>query len=241
MSPLSIHIDFNRTTIPSTDDYWYVPHDVKRVNWNAKDYTYRTDGSLGVPRRVYIVDPVTGQSELSSLPYPEVYRVQPDHHTIVDCYWQRIWKDLNPDLDDKKWSTLMGSGLAWMNNTGSPPNRNCLTGENATEPFPRFDIPRTMGGAIHRGRQFGNTVYLESLNVSTRDLTANDVLSRWWLWHWAVSVNSKGEVNYITRIGKDGARYPVRVPFITTVQVSLPADQLLKLGPGQRPGPLDII
>src|SRR3990167_7691535 len=51
---------------------------------------------------------------------PEVYRFSPDHATVLNCTWQKLWKDLNPALSGEKWSSLLGNALAWTNNTGFP-------------------------------------------------------------------------------------------------------------------------
>lgn len=212
--------------------YYRVPHDIERVNWNAGDLRYRgnvpeyRDNPHGGPVRAVVTN--------AGDPMPEVYRLDPDHHTILDCYWQWIWRDMNVNISDKKWSTLLGNGLALTNNTGFPGHYNCVTGEEKPDVikpsvFPRFDTPRVMGGAILTGIEMGGLLYITSLLVNDHSTTLDQIVAVPWLWYWWTSVNPEGEVNYITREGADGEMYSVRVPLVTTQQVTLPLSHLHKL------------
>jgi len=216
--------------------YYRVPHDVERVNWNASDLRYRGNVK-GYQNNLY-GGPVRNIVTSTGDPMPEVYRLDPDHHTILDCYWQWKWRNMNPNLSEKKWGTLMGSGLALTNNTGSPPHYNCVTGEpEGVKTFPRFDIPRAMGGTILTGIAMNGLLYITSLLVNDHSTTLDQIVAVPWLWYWWTSVNPEGEINYITREGIDGKRYPVRVPLVTTQQVTLPLSHLHKLPLGAVPPP----
>lgn len=199
-----------------------VPHDRERVSWNTGDMRYRGDEN-GWAREIYR----DGYRVME--PFPEVYRLNPDHHTVLDCHWQRVWREMNPALSDKRWSALLGNGLAWTNNTGFPGHRNCITGEDADKPFPRFDQARVCGGALLHGRREGNRVWIETLLVGDKSLTASQILERPWLWYTAVSVSPDGSTQFITRPGLDGMNYPVRVPLLTSLPVWLPYDELIPL------------
>jgi hypothetical protein len=218
--------------------YFRCPHDVERVNWNAKDYRYRGNvdaykGDLtgGEPRKIYSGDGVQIMKA-----FPEVYRLKPDHHTVLDCYWQGIWRDLNPMLSDGKWSTLLGNSLAWTNGTGFPDHRNCITGEEPDAPFPRFDAPRACGGAIFKAKRIENGMaWIETLLVTDKSRTASEILASRHLWFWGTSVNPSGEIGLIRRLGIDGSYHPVRVPLVTTIAVYLPLAELHALADGPLP------
>jgi hypothetical protein len=218
--------------------YFRCPHDIERVDWNAKDYRYRGNvdaykGDLtgGEPRKIYSGDGVQIMKA-----FPEVFRLKPDHHTVLDCYWQGIWRDLNPMLSDGKWSTLLGNSLAWTNGTGFPDHRNCITGEEPDAPFPRFDAPRACGGAIFKARKIENGMaWIETLLVTDKSRTASEILASRHLWFWGTSVNPSGEIGLIRRLGIDGSYHPVRVPLVTTIAVYLPLAELHALADGPLP------
>jgi hypothetical protein len=213
---------------PPTMQHFRVPHDVERVDWNAKDYRYRGNvdaykGDLtgGEPRKIYGIDPATGLPVRILKPFPEVYRLKIDHQTIINCAWQHLWRALNPNLDNGKWSTLLGNKLAWTNGTGFPGHWNCITGEDAGLPLPRFDAPRICGGAIVTGHVEGSRLWIDTMLVNNPVPPAGDALS-----YFGTSVNPQGEINLIQRLGLDGRYYPVRVPLVTTIAVYLPVAEL---------------
>lgn len=208
-------------TYPQDIQYYRVPHDIERKNWNTKDFLYMGDGYRDGPVR----QPVINADD--SL--PEVYRLDPDIHVILDCAWQRLWRDLNPMLSDRRWSSLLGNALAWTNNTGFPGKRNCITGEDSDEQFPRFDQQRTCGGAIHTGIERSGMLLIDSMLVDNRVPTVEEVLDNPSFWYWGTSINPHGKINLIPRLGIDGNYYPVRVPNVTKTQVFLPLNELHKL------------
>jgi hypothetical protein len=213
---------------PPAVQYYRVVHDVERVDWNAKDLRYRGNvdaykGDLtgGEPRKIYGIDPATGLPVRILKPFPEVYRLKIDHQTIINCAWQHLWRALNPNLDNGKWSTLLGNKLAWTNGTGFPGHWNCITGEDAGLPLPRFDAPRICGGAIVTGRVEGSRLWIDTMLVNNPPPPAADALC-----YYGTSVNPQGEINLIQRLGLDGRYYPVRVPLVTTIAVYLPVAEL---------------
>jgi hypothetical protein len=214
---------------PPARQYYRVPHDVERVDWNKGDLRYRTDGSRGEPRKIYTVNPITGQKEQILNAFPEVYRLAPDHHTVLNCAFQWLWRSINPDLSDKKWSTLLGNKLAWTNNTGFPGHANCVLQEEMSKPMPRFDQARVCGGAILTGTERNGLLWIESMLINNPVMDPQDVLNDRSKWYWGTSVNPEGEVNLITRPGLDGRNYPVRVPIVTAQPVFLPLVELHKL------------
>lgn len=237
-----VHISSRVPPIPPREyegRYVRIPHDVERVNYVANDYRYRRNikeyaaNPWGGPVRKVVVDKNDAM--------PEVVRVLPFHHTIVDCYWQGIWRRMNFELSDKRWSTLMNSKLAWMNMTGvSDPSYkyNCITGENkpsviTQSSYPRFDQPRLCGGAVVKVDSFENgRVWLKSLKIYDRSWTAERVLAEDHLWYWGTSVNPRGLANFITRLGLDGTYKRVRIPFLTAMNVYLPLSEVHLLPEG---------
>ena len=216
-----------RMEVLPTRRYWRVPHDIERVNMSARagvvDYRYRGN-DFGVVR-----DVVTDKGTR-----PEVYRMFPFHHTVLSCAWLWTWRKMNPELSDKKWATLLGDAFALTNDSGSLDHYNCVTGENPGKPEPRFDEPRIMGGAIVTGTTESTRLWLETSKVNQwRD--AEYILARPWLWFYATSVNRKGEVNYITRLGLDGLMHRVKVPLMTTIAVYLPLADLAPVPEGEWP------
>lgn len=201
-----------------------VPHDTERVNWNLGKLDY-FDGN-GVVR-----SPVTEGGE----PLPEVYRVLPFHHVVLDCHWQNVWRDLNPMLSPKRFCTLFGNRLAWCNGSGFPGHRNCILNEEVNLSFPRFDQARLQGGAIVSGETRDGKVYIESALISQK-ISVEELVERK-LWYYATSINPRGQINYITRLGVDGKYHPVKIPNLTSVPIYLPASHLHKLPEGFNPDP----
>lgn len=198
-----------------------VPHDTERVNWNSGKLDYSSGGEVR--------SPVTERGE----PLPEVYRVYPLHHVVLDCHWQNVWRELNPMLSPRKFCTLFGNQLAWCNGSGFPGHRNCILNEEKDSPFPRFDQARLHGGAVVSGEVRDGKVYIESALIS--DKITVEELSKRKLWYYATSINPRGQINYITRLGVDGNPHPVKIPNLTSAPIYLPASQLHKLPEGFNP------
>lgn len=147
--------NFSQVTSPPSTA-WQIyrkPHDLEIRNYDHTDknygWQYMGDGYRSGPvRRTVTSDPVNNPQQKGM---PEVYRIYPDHVSLLPCHWVWFWRNLNYDLSDEKWSTLMGSTLAWMNKTGSPPRKNCVLNSNMSEKDPAFHAPILNGGATCSG------------------------------------------------------------------------------------------
>lgn len=209
------------------------PHDIEIKDYDSKQWQYMGDGyRLGRVRAAVINDP-KGNPEKK--PMPEVYRVLPDHQTPLNCDWQWFWRNLNPELTDTSWSSLMGDSLAWMNNTGARYRRNCILNTNTdSDKFPAFDAPRLCGGAILKRKLPSNDglFHVEGLMTSDPIPDPADIINKWWLWYWGISVRKDGGVNYIMRMGKDGTLKRVRIPILSKYSLYLPESFIDKLPKG---------
>jgi hypothetical protein len=168
----------------------------------------------------------------------ESFRLSPDHQTPLDCRWQKLIRDINPDSPAEVVDTVLDHTWAFANKTGLdvPGRRNCRTGAymgDADATWPAFHAPIVCGGALLSGYEEGGNLHIYSLLTSLPVPTAEYVLSRPFLWFYAVAVNPEGQVTFMTMAGK-----PVRVPFITRLPVYAPLAWLHRLPPGQTPGPL---
>jgi len=214
--------------LPPTVQLWRIPHDVERVNFDAKDYRYRPN--IGMTGR----GPVRAAVTVSGNPRPEVYRLQPDQTTPIDEAHQWLWRNINLELSPDKFCTLFGNTLAWTNNTGFPGHRNYILNKDMDKELPRFHAPLANGGQIVEGEEREGKVYIKSLLMSDPTPTADYVMSNH-LWSYGTSVNTQGEINIIARLGRDGQYKNVRVLFMTKYPVWLPAVELHKLAPGEMP------
>lgn len=225
-----IHITERKDIPPSGRKSFRVPRDVERMDADKGDFRVRTDGSLGKPRKV-----LDENGNPIENPFPEVYRVYPWHHVILNCAFQTLWRELNPKLSSKRWSTLLGNKLAWTNNTGFPGKYNCITGEDKPkgEPkpsdFPRFDQARLCANAIVTGTEEGDVLWLDTMLTTQPAMRAEEVLRIRHYWYYGTSVNPQGETNYITRLGIDGGYHRVIIPILTSQRVYLPLNELIKL------------
>lgn len=207
--------------------YYRIPHDIERVNVSNDQLEYITGTNKGRVRQV-----VLNRHE----PLPEVYRLNPDHHVILDCYWQKVWRELNPALSDKKFCTLFGSALAWCNNSGFPGRRNCILNEDLDAQFPRFDQARICGGAIVTGIEKNGLLLIDTLRVD-RLVTAQEIIADKTKWYYGTSISPRGQINYILRLGMDGNYHRVRIPILTAQLAALPLNHLHKLPDGLFPAP----
>lgn len=218
---LYIHITEREDIPPTTGGETYrVPRDVERMNYNTGDWRIRTDGTRGPVRETVTVK---GKAQ------PEVFRVYPLHHVVLDCSWQKLWRELNPMLSDDKWSTLLGNELFLTNNTGFPGKYNCITGADKGKPFPRFDQFRLCSNAIVSGTELRNSLWLDTMLTADPVKRASEVMKIKHYWFYGTSVNPRGDTNYITRVGIDGLRHKVIIPVVTSQPVYIPLDELIRL------------
>lgn len=215
MTNITIIISSNNTT-----QFYRKPHDVEIADYDSGNWNYKGDG--------YRLGKVRGSVLNSKTGLPEVYAVNREL-TILNCSWQRFWRNLNPQLSDGKWSSLLGNAVAWTNRTGFPGRHNCITGEDSTQNLPALNSAIINGGAILKGTVQGSYLLLDNLLSSMTPPPIDDALQNFWWWYWGTGVLPSGKVTYITRLGTDGNYHPVRVPFITDEPIKIPLDWLHKL------------
>lgn len=217
--------------LPESNQFYRHPHDIEiksyDLGYDNGGWIYMGDG--------YTSGPVRKSVTVNNVSLPEVYRLEPDQTTALDCGWQRLWRELNPELSDKTWSTLLGNKLAWTNRTGFPGHYDCINNTDVNLGFPLFDAPRVCGGAILKGVESNGYLFIESLLKDQPVPPTRDVLDKFWLWFWGTSINPRREINLIMKKGIDGNYYPVRIPLITKNPVRLKLNTLHKLPLGYVP------
>jgi hypothetical protein len=211
-----------------------VPHDVERVDVNAQPADFRYRGNLEAYKNALHGGPVRANVIKAGKRLPEIYRMDPDHHTIADCAVQKMWWGLNPDLNAMRMSSLMDDGLMLMNGGAGLPNHiNCLTGEGKEyTTYPRFDEARLFAGTFVLVLRGGGIAYISSMLTTEPIKRAEDVEQQWRC--WATSVDPQGVPHLITRpsgVDSDGPDVPVQIPIITAEPVWLPWDELHWLPP----------
>lgn len=211
----------------SQKTYYRIPHDIERYNYDFGDLRY-AGARIGVVR---------AEIRNAGVARPEVYRVYPSQTTPIGYAHQWLWKNINPELSNDKFCTLLGNSLAWTNNTGFPGRRNYILNKDLNLQLPTFHTALVNGGMILEGEEDGDKVWIKSLLVSDPVPIATEVLNSK-LWSWGTSVIPKdGSINYITRKSKLGEFIPVRILFLTKTVVWLPKDELHKLPNGFFPPP----
>ena len=84
-------------------------------------------------------------------------RSHPD--TIFDEHWQFYVWAINEPMELSHKIALMGTSKAMFNNTGIPPRKNALTGNDGDGLWPRYDKFRTFVRNTHAGYDDGNYFY----------------------------------------------------------------------------------
>lgn len=204
---------------------WRFPHDTERTNYDLKQWDYPGNGP------VRLVAKESGK--------PEVYRVG-DWVTLLSPAWVRLWRDLNPELDDKHFCTLLDNHLAWTNNTGWPGRKNIILGTDLDQKDPAFHACLINGGAYLQGFVAGDYLYPDTLRTGGVVPPADVVLSMPWLWFWGTNITPEGRINYIVRLGRDGTLKPVRVPLITSQVLKIPTRWLQRWDGDAVPDPLKV-
>jgi hypothetical protein len=224
-------IKINITTGKPPVQLYRVPHDIERFNVDLDDEVQGlvyTGARFGKVRK---------EIRDAGVARPEIYRCNPDHPTRIAEGHQWLWKNINPDLSNSKWATLLGNELAWTNNTGFPGRRDYVNHRDLDKEYPRFHASLVNGGMILEGIEDGDKIWIKSLLTSDPIPTSTDLLKTH-LWSWGVSVIPKnGSINYITRLGIDGTLKRVRVPLLTTQRIWLYKSHLHKLPLGFEPPP----
>lgn len=214
-------------TLPLSVQLWRIPHDCERIDVQVGNFRYGGNGYRAGRVRAAVAN--------SGNPMPEVYRVSPDQTTPIGEAHQWLWRGINPDLSNEKFCTLFGNTLAWTNGTGFPGRRNYILQKDMDKELPRFHAAIINGGAVVEGEERYGQVYIRSMLISGSVPFSGELLDDPRLWFWGTSVNVRGEINYITRLGVDGQYHPVRVPILTKFPIWLPASELHKLPPGFLP------
>lgn len=197
---------------------WRVPHDTERYNVDSGDMRY-AGARVGVVRKTI---------RESGTSRPEIFRTYPDHTTPIEEGHQWLWKNINPEISNAKWATLLGNYLAWTNQSGFPGRRDYVNRKDLDKGLPNFDAARVNGGQILEGEEDGDRVWLKSLLTSEPVPNVTTFLNSR-LWAWGISISPNGNIYYINRQGLDGTLKRVRIPFITKQRVWLPKNELHKL------------
>lgn len=223
-------IRINITTLSQTQLY-RVPHDIERYNVDEKDYRY-AGARIGKVRE---------EIRNAGVARPEIYRVDPDHTTKIGEGHQWLWKNINPELSNLRWRSLLGNALAWTNGTGFPGHRDYVNQKDLDQGYPTFHATLINGGWVFEGEEDGDRVWIKSLLISSPIPKAEDFLKTR-MWSYGTSVIPRdGSINIITRVGIDGGDKKVRVPFLTTQRVYLPKNEVHVLPKGFIPSPTWII
>lgn len=217
----NVVIQITTSPNPAPVQLYRQPHDLEIIHYNEpENWNYGGNG--------YRFGPVRNTAHMQ--PSPEVYRFKDsDMQTPLSCDWLRFWRNMNPMLTDQSFSSLLGSGLAWMNNTGSPPHSNCVIGYVGDEKDPSFNPMIRNGGQVFKGIEQDGFLMVESLLTSDQIPSAAWVIAHPWLWGWGVSVRPDGGINYIVRRAKDGTMIHVRIPLLSRASLKIRLTELHKL------------
>jgi hypothetical protein len=217
----------------SSDLYYYrAPHDTERIDWDKSDFRYipNTDKPWGEGAVRQVV-----RDKGKSL--PEVYRFLPHYSVVLTEPLQLLWYKINAEISKEKWRTLLGSALAFTNNSsgfgGSECHADYVNKRNLDCKPPSFDFARFTGGAIFRGKETDNNIYIDYINVFRSLPTAAQLLANRHLWFYATSISPTGRIQYIMRLGIDGTLKRIRIPIYGTHDLYLPKSELHKLNVGE--------
>ena len=146
---------------------------------------------VGAPAQYYRVnhDP----TPLWRVSLPEVFRIQPFHHVVLNEAAQWLWRKLNSQLTNEQWTLCLGNTLAFTNNTGFPGHRNYVTGAEPNSKDPRLDQARFCGGAILKERYVKEgKLYFEAIDVRKPLPTVDYVQEHPHLYFEAVNISETG-------------------------------------------------
>lgn len=169
---------------------------------------------------------------------PEVFQPLSDHNpfTPLTRSWQRLWKDINPQITNLEWRQLLFWQRAFTNNNGfekpGDPRRDYINNKNLTADLPKIEcllcggaLVSIVGETVFRGEE----VYeLEVMNGRFGAPPLQDVLKMPWLFYEAVSVSVTGIVRSFSL-----TPYPEYVPFVSLgVPVYMPKKNIKLLPEG---------
>lgn len=144
---------------------------------------------------------------------PEVFRIFPFHHVVLDKDVQMLWWGLNPTLSPNKMSALFSNDLAFCNWTGFPGHANYILEEDLEKKPPKFDQARLCGGAILSGREDGNKLWIDAINVNQPLPSVDYVLAHPWLYFDAVTIRKTAGVGPTIGRFMDGS-VTIKVPIL---------------------------
>lgn len=208
-------------------EFFRQPHDAELLGCGPTADIWRRD-------REYLGDGITNNviRQVNASSIPEVYRYLPDHVVSINCSMLWLWRNINPELSDEVFFTLCNSNYAWNNRMGLDNRYNCISGDNLGMGNPGFPNPLLCGGAIVKKiREDDVMLYFETIRVDKPLPTAEEVLSKPWLWYWGVAVNPEGQNSFITRSDGSGGRVNVRIPMMTRFEAYVPKKWLDRLPP----------
>lgn len=215
--------------------YWRQPHDKELTSPGP---------AAATPSRNYRGN-ATGTVRGMTLPViPEPFRLPPDHQVPLNCDFQKLIRDCNPEHRDDVVDNALDSHWILANNTGlgEAGRRNCRTGAYVNDPlakWPALHTPIVCGGALLSGTVTTGFLEIESILTTNPAPPAEYVLSRPWLWFWLVETNPQGAITYMTLSARDGSRKPVRMPLITRLPVYAPLNWLDEMPAGFDPANYD--
>lgn len=229
------YVGYIEETVGYTKDLYRQPHDLELISpgpsLRSPDRFYRGD-SNGTPR------------DTKGKTIPEPYRLYPEHQVPLDCGWQKLIRECNPEHKDDVVENVLDQAWILANNSGlgTPGRKNCQTGEYMNEPdakWPALHTPLVCGGALLSGTVNNEILYIRSLRISEPVPTAEFVLENIDLWFYLVELNPRGVVTYMTLSAKDGTRKPVRMPLISNRQLYAPVKWFDRIPAGTKiPSPL---
>lgn len=223
---LSDSTKWSADLVPQSQKFIRKPHDFELYNVNLDKqsngerlgYKYMGDGYRNGPLRDTVVN--------NSVGMPEVYRLYPGQQTSISCDWLKLWRNINPELSDEKFCTLLGNGYAFTNKTGFPGRRNCILGTNLDQKDPAFHELLVCGGAVLKVlREDSEYFYIDSLLTSGPIPDADKLINELtWLWFYGVTITPTKRNFYMVKNGYDGLPKKIRVPFLTELPVFAPKD-----------------
>ena len=211
------------------------PHDKERINFNLDSHIgmiFRGPGQWDGPVRAAVMSDTNENP--TQAPMPEVYRVLPDQTTPLYDWAIQLWRDMNNELDNIRFASLLDNKLWLTNGTGWPGRRNVIEQKDMHRGYPNFHAPIVTGGALFKGREVNGWLEIENIRYN-QPVTLKHVLERPWLWFYGTTVTKSGRVNMMVRKNRNGVYVPVKVPFITRYPVRVPLTWLHKLAPGYIP------
>lgn len=191
------------------------PHDRELVRATPEADPHSTD-------RNYRGDHSGTVRDRATLAIPEIFQLLPLHVTPLSPAWVDLVCAVNYDLPREQALKIFDASWAFNNGRETP----------------GFDKPRVCGGAILSGYEEGGNLHIYSLLTSQPVPDADHVLSRPWLWYYAVMVAPNGNLSYMTLGDGNGNRIPIKIPIITRLPVYVPLAWLHKLPADFLPSPL---